>query len=45
MPEDSAGIFCSWHCEIEADSWLYREMSAIEFTQPRDANGDPCESP
>jgi hypothetical protein len=44
MPEDSAGIFCSWRCEIAANSWLYREMLAIAGSQSGNSHGDDFDS-
>ncbi len=44
MPKQSAKIFCSRHCEIEGNCWLFQEFSTIEITHPTQLEGN-CDSP
>jgi endogenous inhibitor of DNA gyrase (YacG/DUF329 family) len=40
MPPQSAAVFCSRRCEIEANCWLYQELLVIEITHPPDGHSD-----
>ena len=43
MPKPAADVFCSRHCEIEANAWLYLEMCEIEVTLPTGLAADEDE--
>jgi endogenous inhibitor of DNA gyrase (YacG/DUF329 family) len=45
MPNDSASLFCSHRCKIEANYWLYQEMCVIEITHPQQSFEDNPDSP
>jgi hypothetical protein len=45
LPRGCAIVFCSRHCEIEANYWLYQEMCVIEVTHPGTSPEADCDSP